>query len=243
MKSLFQLIPLTLSSLLLLGQGVIAAPVVRQLSQSQAQGLAGNGAQVTVWAGSGTNIDFTRTGERIQRAWVDDPSRVVVDFDAPLCSDGGGNCTGGASFIHLRRVTGIHFPNLPQTPSTLLTVITRSPQNSAPRQYLFQVTYGSGAPQYAALAITPDSHILDGVRINGDRTANWNDIERGLQRAIAQQIITRDSPVVMRVQTFLTHVRNGTPLEQASQQAGVPLTLLTRLAEIGYPITTSSSAE
>lgn len=243
MKSLFRLLPLTLSNLLLLVQGAIAVPLVRQLSQSQAQGLVGNGAQVAVWSGSGTNIDFTRTGERIQRAWVDDPSRVVVDFDAPLCSGGSGNCTGGASFIHLRRVTEIHFPNLPETSSTLLTVITRPPQNSVPRQYLFQLTYGSGTPQYAALAITPDSHTLNGIRISGDRTANWNDVERGLQRAIAQQLITRDSPVVMRVQTFLAHVQNGTPLEQASQQAGVSLALLTRLAEIGYPLTTSSSAE
>jgi hypothetical protein len=144
MKFLSCFVPLTLTSLLLMGQGAIAAQLVRQISQSQAQGLTGNEAQVTVWAGSGTNVDFTRTGEQIQRAWVDDPSHMVVDFDAPLCNGGGGNCSGGASFIHLRRVTGIHFPNLPETPSTLLTVITRSSQNPVPRQYLFQVTYGSG---------------------------------------------------------------------------------------------------
>jgi hypothetical protein len=242
MKLLFCFVPLTLTSLLLFGRSAIALPLVRQLSQSQAQGLTGNGAQVTVWEGSGTNIDFTRTGDQIQRAWVDDPSRVVVDFDAPLCNGGGGNCSGGASFIHLRRATGIHFPNLPETPSTLLTIITRS-SHSAPRQYLFQVTYGSGTPQYAALAITPDSQTLDGVKISGDRTAHWNDIERGLQRAIAQHLITADSPVIVRVQSFLASVRTGTPLEQASQQAEVPLALLTRLAEMGYPLTTSRSAE
>ena len=243
MKFLFQVVPIAITSLLLLGKSAIAVPLVRQISLSQAQGLTGNGAQVIVWEGSGTNLDFTRTGEQIQRAWVDDPSRIVVDFDAPLCSSGSGNCSGGASFIHLRRATGIHFPNLPETPSTLLTVITRSSQNPAPRQYLFQVTYGSGTPQYAALAITPDSHILDGVKISGDRAANWNDVERGLQRAIAQHLITTDSPVVVRVKSFLANVRNGTPSESASQQAEVAWELLTRLAEIGYPLPTSSAAE
>ena len=236
MKALLRFVPLTFTCLLVLSRGAIATPLVRQLPQSQAQGLAGSGAQVTVWSGSGTNIDFTRTGERIQRAWVDDPSQVVVDFDAPLCSGGGGNCSGGASFIHLRRVTGIHFPNLPQTRSTLLTVITRSSQSSVPRQYLFQVTYGSGSPQYAALAIVPDSQTLNGVRISSTRTANWNDVERGLQRAIAQRLITADSRVVIRVQNFLTRIRSGTPLEQASQQAGVSLAVITRLAEIGDPL-------
>jgi hypothetical protein len=204
----------------------IAAPIVRQVSQSGAQGFVGNGASVTVWAGSGTNIDFTRTGETIQRAWLDDPHAIVVDFDAPLGS------RGDANIIHLKRVTGIHFPHLPETKSTLLTVVTRSQYGK--KTYLFEVKYGSGTPQYATLAVVPDSQLLTGgVAIGGDRPADWNAVERGLQQAIAQQLITANSPVALRMTHLLTYVRNGMPMQQAIQKAQVTMAVITKLAEMG----------
>lgn len=202
-----------------------AIPIVQSVSQTQAQGVAGNGATVTVWLGNGTNIDFTRTGETIQRAWLDDAHAITLDFDAPL--DGRGN----ASIVHLKRVTGIHFPNLPETRSTLLTVVTRSPYGK--KTYLFDVHYGSGTPQYATLAVVPDTQsITDSVAL-GDRTANWNDVQRGLQRAIAQQLISAQSPINQRVQIFLANVRNGMPMQQAATQAKVSLAVVSKLAQMG----------
>jgi len=209
---------------------VVAAPIVRSLSQSIAQGLSGNGASVTVWAGAGTNIDFTRTGETISRTWLDDPHAVVVDFDAPLGK--------GASIVHLKRVTGIHFPNLPETKATLLTVITRSRYGK--KTYLFEVRYGSGSPQYATLAIAPDSQASRGLTIGDDQTANWRNVDRGLQRAIANQLISATSPVVLRVQNFLALTRNGMLLQPAAEQAQVSLAVVSKLAEMGMSTTTPS---
>lgn len=209
---------------------VVAAPIVRSLSQSIAQGLSGNGASVTVWAGAGTNIDFTRTGETISRTWLDDPHAVVVDFDAPPGK--------GASIVHLKRVTGIHFPNLPETKATLLTVITRSRYGK--KTYLFEVRYGSRSPQYATLAIALDSQASGGLIIGGDQTANWSDVERGLQRAIAKQLISATSPVVLRVQNFLALTRNGMLLQPAAEQAQVSLAVVSKLAEMGMSTTTPS---
>ena len=204
---------------------VLAIPIVQKVSQSQAQGLIGNGATITVWLGNGTNIDFTRTGETIQRAWLDDAHAVTIDFDAAL--DKGGN----ASIAHLKRVTGIHFPNLPETRSTLLTVVTRSPYGK--KTYLFDVRYGSGTPKYATLAIVPDTQPITGSVALGDKTANWNDVERGLQRAISQRLISAQSPVNQRVQAFLANVRNGMPMQQAATQAKVSLAIVSKLAQIG----------
>lgn len=204
---------------------VLAIPIVQKVSQSQAQGLIGNGATVTVWLGNGTNIDFTRTGETIQRAWLDDAHAVTLDFDAAL--DKGGS----ASIVHLKRVTGIHFPNLPETRSTLLTVVTRSPYGK--KTYLFDVRYGSGTPKYATLAIVPDAQPVTGSVALGDKTANWNDVERGLQRSIAQRLISVQSPVNQRVQAFLANVRNGMPMQQAATQAKVSLAVVSKLAQIG----------
>ncbi|MBD2060586.1 hypothetical protein H6F88_32090 [Oculatella sp. FACHB-28] len=227
--------PLAIAPFLIGINPSFAVPVVRPISQSIAQGLSGSGASVTVWAGSGTNIDFTRTGEVIQRVWIDDPHAVTVDFDAPL--DG----QGGANIVHLRRVTGFHFPNLPETPTTLLTVVTQSAAGR--KTYLFEVRYGSGTPQYATLAVTPDSEASGGVAISHNRTANWNDVERGLERAIAQGLISSTSPVTLRVQNFITLVRNGMPMQQAISEANISVAVISRLAEMGFPLTLPSPSE
>lgn len=154
-----------------------AAPLVRQVSASQAQGLSGNGTIVSVWSGSGTNIDFSQTGELVQRAWIDDPHAVTVDFDVPMSGQNAQGSGGGARIVHLRRVTGISFPNLPQARSTLLTVITQTRSGGA-KTYLFEVRYGQGTAQYASVRITPDASAASGgvVQIGGNRSASWNDV-------------------------------------------------------------------
>lgn len=224
--SFFFLMPLTIGALLMDVRPVAAAPIVHQVSQSQAQGLTGNGATVTVWAGSGSNIDFTRTGETIQRAWLDDPHAIVVDFDAPL------NGRTGASILHLKRITGVHFPNLPKTKSTLLTVVTASPYGK--KTYLFEIRYGSGTSQYATIAVTPDAEAVGRLTLNHDR-ANWSTVERGLQRAISRQLFSATSPLVLRVQNFLALVRNGMPMQSAAERAKVSLSVISKLAELGTP--------
>ncbi|MGA7937812.1 MAG: hypothetical protein WCA35_29960 [Kovacikia sp.] len=216
---------------LLPGKTAIAAPIVREMPQAQSQGLIGAGASLTVWAGSGTNIDFTRTGETIQRAWLDDPSLLTVDFDGSLCSRSAGNDCGGASIIHLRRITGIRFPNLPATNSTLLTVVTQS--NQGKKIYLFNIGYGSGTPGYATVAITPSFQQGNGIMLRGDRATDWNTVEAGLTQAIQQHLILPDSPVSLRVRDFLTRVRSGTPMQQAIQDAKVTMAIISRLAALG----------
>lgn len=226
-----------------------ASTLVRSVTSAQAQGLSGNGATVTVWSGSGTNIDFTRTTETIERAWLDDPSQITIDFDGALCnrqssnaSNSGSSCQhSGASIVHLRRINEIKFPNLPASNQTLLTVVTRS--DTGRKTYLFPVTYGSGKPQYANLIVLPEgginsaNAIVPGIQLPDGRTANWNDVDRGLQQALIRRLIRPNSPVVARVSEFLARVRNGSSMSQAIQDAHVSLALISKLAEMGYSMT------
>ena len=219
---------------------VFAGALVNSIPISQAQG---GGAQLSVWPGSGTNIDFTRTGEVIQRVWLDDPSRLTIDFDGNLGGGddfgggGGGGGSGGAGVIHLRRVTGISFSNLPQTASTLLTAVTQGSDGSR-HVYQFQVNYGSGTPQYATVALMPSSTGTDtsnggGLVVSSGRTATLSDIERGLQQAISQNLIAASSPVVARTQDFLARARNGTAMQSAADEANISMAVVSQLATMG----------
>jgi hypothetical protein len=236
MKRISLVLPLVAASLLAIAKPAFSVPIVRQISVTQAQGLTGGGAHISVWPGSGTNLDFTRTGEVIQRVWLDDPSRLTLDFDGTLCGQGNsGNCDGaGASVIHLRRVTGIHFENLPETAFTLLTVVTESSEGR--KVYQFQVNYGSGEPQYATVAITPDVAPQSSVIVTtSGRTASLMSVERGLDRAIATHLIPADSPVVAKVHDFLARARHGATPQAAADAAGISLAVVSRLAEMGLP--------
>lgn len=209
---------------------VFAGALVRSIPISQAQE---GGAQLSVWPGSGANIDFTRTEEAIQRVWLDDPSRLTVDFDAPLSGD------SGASVIHLRRVTGISFPNLPATASTLLTVVTQS-RDGKRHVYQFEVNYGSGTPQYATVALIPNttgtgSSNAGGLVVSNGRTASLADVERGLQQALAQNLITASSPVIARTQDFLVRARNGAAMQSAADEANISMAIVSQLATMGMP--------
>lgn len=231
---------LTFASVLSLytARPVLAAALVQPIPISQAQD---GGAAVSVWPGSGTNIDFTRTGEVIQKVWLDDPSALTVDFDGSLGDSGGfddgGSQGAGASVIHLRRVTGISFPNLPRTASTLLSIVTQD-SGGGHHLYQFQVNYGAGTPAYATVALMPDRSSsraqTDGELVVGSsRMATLSDVERGLQQAISQNIITSSSPVVARTQDFLARVRNGDPLQSATDGAGVSMAVISQLALMG----------
>lgn len=99
------------------------------------------------------------TGEVVKKAWIDDPSRIVLSFDGNLCqSSGGSQCNNeGATVIHLRQIKPIAFPDLPRSPGggTLLTLITEG--GSAGRKiYQFKVVPVAGQPKYTVLSISPD---------------------------------------------------------------------------------------
>jgi hypothetical protein len=208
----------------------VLATTVRKIAASQAMGERGAIPTIEVWAGAGVNLDFVQTGGVIQRVWLDDPSRITVDFDAPLCSSDT-QCTSasGAKMIHLRRINPINFPQLLMTDSTLLTVITQ--QGQARKRYQFQITYGRGSPRYSGVTIIPD-HQLHGAATN----LNKNDILLGLEVAKERGLISSEQgneSLSVRVKKFLSFSQQGVSTPEAAARARVSVALIEKLADLG----------
>ena len=104
---------------------------VNNMSSSQAEGRTGAIPRLQVWPGVGLNLNFVAMGEYIYKVWLDDPSRITIDFDLPID-------TGQAQIIHLRRIEGLEFDHLPATTSTILTVVAQTRQEQR-KIYQFQI--------------------------------------------------------------------------------------------------------
>lgn len=144
--------------------GLISTPSAnalsaRTISAEQAQGTAGSIVTLEVAPGYGLNINLIPTGEVVKKAWLDDPSRIVLSFDGNLCQQtSDSECNNeGATVIHLRQIKPIDFPNLPRSPGggTLLTLITEGGSEGR-KIYQFKVVPTSGQPKYTVLSISPE---------------------------------------------------------------------------------------
>lgn len=176
--------------------------------------------------GYGLNINLIPTGDVIRRVWLDDPSRVTLDFDADLE-------TTGAQIVHIKRVKPLDFLNLPQTPATLLTLVTEAPSGRR-NLYQFRLTYGDGVPEYSTLTIYPESQgtpFID-VGMLGIQ-ATVADVERGRKLAEQKGLLERSNPLWNRVQDFVASVRNGESVLDAAERAGVSMALVKKLAKEG----------
>lgn len=219
---------------------------VQSIFSDRAMGLNGPIVTVMVWAGAGTNINFIPTGEIIKKVWLDDPSQIVLDFDGPMCIVGSNASSSGsdkdcensaATVIHLRRIHQMKFPSLPRTKTTLLSVVTLSP-NKERQLYQFRIAYGTGHPQYHTVAIHPQPKALStpAIELGGLRKANLSHVEQGLRVAKDKNLLgysTGNESLTLKVLNFLVLVRNGATLESAANRVGVSMALISKLAELG----------
>lgn len=208
----------------------------KSITTSEAQGLKGSIPTITVWPGSGVNLNFIPTGEIIKKVWLDDPSKIALDFDGPMCLAAGargGDCgNSAATVVHLRRINGLDFPYLPRTESTLLTVIT---QGAAGRHlYQFRVVPGTGKPQYSTLVVKSDAFDSSARMVaTGVASAELSEIVRGFQIAVQRGQISPNGPLSSRLKNFLVMVRNGYSLPLAAQRAGISMAVVQKLAQMG----------
>ncbi|WP_218082512.1 hypothetical protein [Anthocerotibacter panamensis] len=210
---------------------------VRSIFASRAQGLNGQPVVVVkVWPGYGTNLNLIPTDELIKKAWIDDPSRVVLDFDSPLCpgsagSGGGGNCVGGASVVHLRQIKGLKFPGLPTAPDTLLTLVTEGSKGR--KLYQFRIVPTKGKPEYHTLTLLPDTQGTPFIELSGLRRGTVEDVQRGLGVARSRKLLSPKDALWLKTQNFILAVRNGESVNGAAQAAGVSMSLVNHLTELG----------
>ncbi len=235
-KLLFGVLALSLLSL-----PVHAAPATHGIFASVAEGRQGQALPIVkVWPGVSVDIDLIDTGELIRKAWIDDPSRIAVDFDSCLGASGGnqnvqsGGC--GARVVHLRQIHTARIPGLTYAPSTFLTLITESPKGKWKR-YKFQIVpVGSKtAPEYYAVTITPDSYGTAYLDVGGAQKATMDDVVKGLGIARSQGLLPSKSPLIPKINAFVNSVRDGSTLEEASQTSGVSIPLVNQLAGMAVP--------
>ena len=190
---------------------------------------------VALYRGQGVTLNFRPTGETVQSAWLDDPSRTTLDFNDANCSVTEAAESCAASVIHLRRINPIDFPGLPSSEVTSLTVVTDD------NLYSFRLTFPeTGSPSYSVLNIEPERDIQPDVPAITSQTPRpltkaegIAAVEQGLNVAHARNLISMDDPLWQRTQTFLSLMREGMAAEAAANQAGVSQSLIIRLTELG----------
>ena len=204
---------------------------VESTFSSQAQGLKGAIPTIKVWPGSGVNLSFIPTNETIAKVWLDDPSKVTIDFDSPLCSGNGSGCESGAgaTVIHLRRIQGVKFPHLMQGKTTLLSVITQDRQGQR-KLNQFRLVMASGSPQYSAFQVYPDTKEAPTLQVR-DRILPLNIVEVGMRDAESKLLLNPD--LKAKLLNFMALAQNGVPVTVAAQQSGVSMALVTKLAQMG----------
>jgi hypothetical protein len=185
---------------------------------------------IQVWPGSGTNLDFTNTGQFVYRAWLDDPSRVQVDTDTPIEN-------ANAQIIHLRKIHQINVEGLPSTGVTLLSVATI---DAAGQRYLYQfpVSYGDARPAYATISLVPGASrqgaaigtAYNGTAYNGIDLATF---EAGISQLILNGTIAGNGPMHERLASFVAAVRNGSTPAEAAQTAGVSQAVIAEVEAVG----------
>ncbi|ACK72271.1 conserved hypothetical protein [Gloeothece citriformis PCC 7424] len=214
----------------------VEANSVLNLSDTHAQGSTGSIPWVTVWPGMGLSLNFSGTGEHIVKAWLDDPSRLTLDFDTPLCGSDFNNGCGSTTIIHLRRIHPLKFSHIPSTTTTLLTVVTSSGSNR--KIYYFLVGYGNGQAKYVAVNINRDPRPALQQRQNQEQAtrARVNRIEQGLIIARGRDTSQSNGQVFQRVEILLAHVRGGMSFNDALRRTNLAPSVLEQLEALAVSV-------
>ena len=216
--------------------------VFEQISQSEAAGKTGKKIfTVNLDPGYGVNLSFPE--EIISKVWFDNPGIASLDSNGCLSGLGRPCKQEGANILHLRSIKPIKLESLPQTSSSLLTVVTKNSQGH--NIYLFQIIAKpqSNQKNIHIIEIVKDSTVtpnkLPSV-IASQR--DFNKIHRGLINALNQNLIEKNSPLWKRIISFSTQVRSGTNMTQAAQKAGISMKLVNKLQELGNDVSYKNGA-
>jgi hypothetical protein len=138
-------------------------PAKRQIGVSQAMGVSGVTSVVSLSSMQSLNISFIKTGEIIKKVWLGNPSKVVMDYDSPLCKDGAKDSNCGATVINLRQLAqpidlDMNLPTSARGDLTSLTVITTG-AGGLRNLYQFQLVLNVPTPAYSILEVVPDAQI------------------------------------------------------------------------------------
>ena len=222
-----------LSSVLLTQPSVLAqGSIVGNLTyQEVSQDLAiSKIVNISVNPGRIAVIDFSATDQAIAYIGLGDASRVVYNTDFPLQS-------GSAQTIFLLPIERLDFPGTTTTRITNLVLKTVDPTGKS-RLYNFQINHSNSITNLG-VKITPTTRNLladinrDTIKVSYGRTANLDDVARGLTIAINKEFTAADDPVVGKVRRFIALARNSElTVVESAQSADIDLAVISSLAEM-----------
>ena len=220
-----------------------AKQAVLRISTQQAQGTPDTEPQVVqLGVLNGVNLSFIKTGELIQKVWLDNPTQILMDFDACLPGgaggggENGGGCTG-ATIVHLRSlVSPLEFPKgiFSDPRTTALTIVTN--KSGTRTIYQFRLSLVSGKSPYPLVEIFPSPPIstaqLTNLTVQYNQTVT-SQLSKGLATAEAKGMIDRSSPSYEQAKRLIALLQQGTPFGTALVQTGIPSAVVDRLRSLG----------
>lgn len=216
-------------------------PAILIISPDEGSGLSGEARTVEVWAGRATAIDFTRVNERIIQVFLADPSRFTYATDTPLDKR-------QATTLFLRQILPLRFPNLTTARVTNLFVKTQTADGTM-RLYTFNIRPGESRQRYNGLSVAttsprPNRRPSTFEVSSTSGSIQIDDIERGLQVAIARNYTSPNDPIVFKVREFLALATNNSnrSLSELAQRANLRLDVLTQLASLGKEESSSQTS-
>jgi hypothetical protein len=207
---------------------------IKQISQDIATGNSSSKiTEITLSPGYGVNISFIKTGEIVEKVWLDNPAIASLDVDGCLRGLSQQCEQSGATVIHLRKINRLKLPQLPSVNTSLLTVVTKGKFQR--KVYLFQVLTGNNKPEYHTLEILPNSNLIAESTnySNINNTNKLQQISRGLNIAKQQGLISDNSRLWKRIEQFLINVSSGKSINIAARNSGISMGLINRLIELG----------
>jgi hypothetical protein len=226
------------------GRAIAQTAAITSVSAQTAQGTYETPVYgIQLGTSQGVNLSFLKTGETIQRVWLNDPSRVVIDFDGCLSNNqadaGSGGCANGtASIIHIRQLSDpIEFPGIAVSGNgrtVFLTVITNASGTS--KIYQFQLALGGSTPPYSLVEILPPppptrSQIISLTQQYQQRILRQ--LSQGLAYVEAAGLIDESSPQYSNVRQLIALMQSGTPYIDAMKQTNTSSELVDKLRYYG----------
>ncbi|MFM6452755.1 MAG: hypothetical protein ACKPH7_13200 [Planktothrix sp.] len=198
-------------------------PALQPMSRDTATRTTTN---LPVWPGRFSVIDFSQTDEIVTYIRLADPSKAVFNTDIELKSN-------QARMVLVQPIQPLNFPGATTTSITNLVVKTRSSQG-VERLYLFNIIPHSGQPTSNGIAMTTGTLGQEStVFVDHQRVATLQDIEQGLKIAIQKGYTPATDPIVFKVREFLTLVRNGMGIPEASTKTQLSMPILISLGKLG----------
>jgi hypothetical protein len=185
--------------------------------------------EIPLAVGYGVSISWLGSSEQILKVWLDNPTFATLSVDG--CLQGlNANCrTNQGQVLHLKRIDTLNLPGVIPSQSSLMTVLT-----SAHKLYLFRLTKASVPSTLIFHLTTPPQS--NQTRLPPRPIVDWflvSAIERGIQRGLDAQTLSRGSPLYQQMRQFQQFLQQGMTELEAQRQSRLSTEVIQKLKQLG----------